>query len=71
MKTKILLRLVDSLYPRVITTIMFVIVIASCMNTIINVVTGNYKNAALFGFLTLLFCILTDHIYKKLWTPKK
>ena len=71
MKTKTLFRLVDNLYPRVVTFLLFVIVIACCMNTIDNVLTGNYNNAAFFAFLTFLFCILTDHIYKILWTPKK
>ena len=71
MKTKTLFRLVDNLAPRAITTIMFVIVIACCMNTIDKVISGDFKNAACFGCITFLFCILTDHIYKKLWTPKK
>lgn len=71
MKTKTLFRLVDNLVPRAITTIMFVIVIACCMNTINKVISGDYNSAAFFAFLTFLFCILTDHIYKRLWTPKK
>jgi hypothetical protein len=71
MKTKTLFRLVDNLVPRAITTIMFVIVIACCMNTIDKVISGDYKNAAFFALLTFLFCILTDYIYQKLWTPKK
>ena len=71
MKAKTLFRLVDNLYPRVITAIMFVIVIVSTVNTITAIVKGDYNTATFFGFLTLLFCVLTDHIYKKLWTRKK
>lgn len=70
MKTKTLFRLVDNLYPRVVTFLLFVIVIVCTVNAITAILKGNYNNAAFFAFLTLLFCVLTDLIYKKLWTPK-
>lgn len=71
MKTKTLFRLVDNLYPRVVTFLLFVIVIVCTVNAITAILKGDYNTATFFAFLTLLFCILTDHIYQKLWTPKK
>ena len=68
---KTIFRLVDNLYPRVVTSLLFVIVIVCTVNAITAVLKGDYNTATFFGFLTLLFCVLTDLIYKKLWTPKK
>ena len=71
MKTKTIFRLVDNLYPRLLTAALFVIVIVCCINTCTATIEGNYSNAAFFGFITFLFCIATDITYKRLWTPKK
>ena len=71
MNTKTLLRLVDNIYPRVVTFLLFVIVIVCTVNAITAILKGDFNTAAFFGFITFAFCVLTDLIYKKLWTPKK
>ena len=68
---KLLYRLVDNLFPRVITVALFVVTTACCLNAIQFITNGDYNQASLFGFLTLLLGVLTDQIYKALWTPKK
>lgn len=68
---KTLYRLVDNLFPRVITVALFVVTTACCLNAIQFVAIGNYNQAALFGFITFLLGVLTDQTYKALWTPRK
>lgn len=70
MKAKTLYRLVDSLAPRMLMVALFIVTLATCLNTLNSIISGDFKSAAIFGGICFLLAKLTELIYNAPWKKK-
>lgn len=63
MKAKTLYRLVDSLAPRMLMVALFIVTLATCLNALNSIVSGDFKSAAIFGGISFLLAKLTELFY--------
>jgi hypothetical protein len=63
MKAKTLYRLVDSLAPRMLMVALFIVTLATCLNSLKSIVSGDFKSAAIFGGISFLLAKLTELFY--------